>query len=343
VRQKTKGEIHLMLPGFRILFAIVLLSISVLIFGLGAAAFLRSAHENIASAPLWRPIEPPVTARVDLTQPTLAMLRLEPDPLPVTPSFKTEPAPAAIAPAETAAPGAPTASVEPAANPPAESKPTAAVTPAAAETPAQAVVTTSPGADVAAATPAPVVQEPAREATAPLVAADTKEAPAAPMVVAAIGPEKSEAATAPAAEIAKAPEAVPPPVAPIEAAPAMADTSEKTSSASSDTLKPDDKVIEPVPGKVAALSEPTAHQSFADAKPLPAHEVKIPHPRIDPAVRAAHRQQLLTQQRARVRLVQAKRAAAARARAMAQARATAAAAAANPFATPAGPTGFPAN
>jgi hypothetical protein len=98
MRRKTKGEIHLMLPGIRILFAIVLLSVSVLIFGLGAAAFLRSAHENIASAPIWRPIETPLTARVDIAQPTLAMLRVEPEPQPAAivaaipaPAEKAEP------------------------------------------------------------------------------------------------------------------------------------------------------------------------------------------------------------------------------------------------------------
>ena len=44
-----------MLPGFRFLFAAIVLSMSVLVFGLGAAALLRAAHEEFASsAPLWR-------------------------------------------------------------------------------------------------------------------------------------------------------------------------------------------------------------------------------------------------------------------------------------------------
>jgi len=34
-----------MLPGFRFLFAAIVLSMSVLIFGFGAAALLRTAHE----------------------------------------------------------------------------------------------------------------------------------------------------------------------------------------------------------------------------------------------------------------------------------------------------------
>src|SRR5215213_965983 len=67
-----------MLPGLRILFAISMLSVSVVIFGLGAAAFLRSAHEDVANAP-WRPIETPATARVDLAPTTLSMLRVEPE------------------------------------------------------------------------------------------------------------------------------------------------------------------------------------------------------------------------------------------------------------------------
>ena len=40
-----------MLPGFRFLFAAIVLSMSVLIFGLGAAALLRAAHEQFAHMP----------------------------------------------------------------------------------------------------------------------------------------------------------------------------------------------------------------------------------------------------------------------------------------------------
>jgi len=68
-----------MLPGFRFLFAAIILSMSVLVFGLGAAALLRAAHEQFASLPSRRappetvfaqPSEPPV--------PTLALLRVDP-------------------------------------------------------------------------------------------------------------------------------------------------------------------------------------------------------------------------------------------------------------------------
>ncbi len=43
-----------MLPGFRFLFAAILLSTSILVFGLGAAALLRASHEQYVSNPSWR-------------------------------------------------------------------------------------------------------------------------------------------------------------------------------------------------------------------------------------------------------------------------------------------------
>jgi hypothetical protein len=67
-----------MLPGFRFLFAAIVLSMSVLIFGLGAAALLRAAHEQFASIPSRRPLPEPVFTRKD-EPPTLALLRVEPE------------------------------------------------------------------------------------------------------------------------------------------------------------------------------------------------------------------------------------------------------------------------
>ena len=67
-----------MLPGFRILFATFVLSFSVLIFGLGAAALLRSAHEEFVGVPSWRAAQQPLMAAVDAGRPTLALLRVEP-------------------------------------------------------------------------------------------------------------------------------------------------------------------------------------------------------------------------------------------------------------------------
>jgi hypothetical protein len=66
-----------MLPGFRFLLAAIVLSISMLIFGLGAAALLRAAHEEFASVPSRR--APPETMFAQRSDgPVLAMLRAEP-------------------------------------------------------------------------------------------------------------------------------------------------------------------------------------------------------------------------------------------------------------------------
>jgi hypothetical protein len=68
-----------MLPGFRFLFAAIVLSMSVLIFGLGAAALLRSAHEEFASLPSRRaPAEQVFTRQDEPPTPTLALLRFDP-------------------------------------------------------------------------------------------------------------------------------------------------------------------------------------------------------------------------------------------------------------------------
>ena len=69
-----------MLPGFRFLFAAIVLSMSVLVFGLGAAALLRASHEQFASIPSRRPPPEPVFVRQnEPPMPTLALLRVEPD------------------------------------------------------------------------------------------------------------------------------------------------------------------------------------------------------------------------------------------------------------------------
>jgi hypothetical protein len=67
-----------MLPGFRFLCAAIVLSISLLIFGLGAAALLRAAHEEFASIPSRRPPPEVMFVQRDDAGPTLAMLRVEP-------------------------------------------------------------------------------------------------------------------------------------------------------------------------------------------------------------------------------------------------------------------------
>jgi hypothetical protein len=67
-----------MLPGFRFLFAAIVLSTSMLIFGLGAAALLRAAHEEFASIPSRRAPPETLFAQRDDAGPTLALVRIEP-------------------------------------------------------------------------------------------------------------------------------------------------------------------------------------------------------------------------------------------------------------------------
>jgi hypothetical protein len=70
-----------MLPSFRFLSAAIVFSMSILVFGLGAAALLRTAHEQFSSNPSWH-----ATAEATFPQqsepkgPVLALLRVDPQP-----------------------------------------------------------------------------------------------------------------------------------------------------------------------------------------------------------------------------------------------------------------------
>jgi hypothetical protein len=67
-----------MLPGFRFLFTAIVLTMSVLVFGLGAAALLRAAHEQFASNPSWHAApEANFAQQTELSTPVLSMLRVE--------------------------------------------------------------------------------------------------------------------------------------------------------------------------------------------------------------------------------------------------------------------------
>jgi hypothetical protein len=86
-----------MLPGFRFLFVATVFSMSVLVFGLGAAALLRAAHEEFASTPSWRaPPETVFAQPSEAPRPVLAMLHVN-TPVDEKPSGDV---PAATAPAE---------------------------------------------------------------------------------------------------------------------------------------------------------------------------------------------------------------------------------------------------
>ena len=80
-----------MLPGFRFLLAAILLSTSILVFGLGAASLLRASHEQYANNPSWRngPQEQVFTQSPEPAQPVLAALRVE-----AAPQLAAEAAPA---------------------------------------------------------------------------------------------------------------------------------------------------------------------------------------------------------------------------------------------------------
>jgi hypothetical protein len=76
-----------MLPGFRFLFGAIVLCFSMMVFGLGAAALFRAAHEEFASRPSWRATpgtmlaqqNEPFAQRSDSSITVLALLEVEPD------------------------------------------------------------------------------------------------------------------------------------------------------------------------------------------------------------------------------------------------------------------------
>jgi hypothetical protein len=174
-------ELAFMLPGFRFLVAAIVLSMSILVFGLGAAALLRAAHEEVASRPSWRVAPETVFAQQNEgTQPVLAMLRLEPSAEPKA----AEPIAAVDAPAEpiAATPAEPEniAALKPEGSPPSE-----------AATPETTVVENPARSEVA-----PVQED------APAPAAETKIAATEPIASPAgeAAPPRSEPASTPAAQ-----------------------------------------------------------------------------------------------------------------------------------------------
>jgi hypothetical protein len=90
-----------MLPGFRFLFAAIVLSMSILVFGLGATALLRTAHEEFSNTPSWQPAaETRFAQQNDAATPVLSMLRVD-EPAVAAPAEQRLPDDAA-APAEPA-------------------------------------------------------------------------------------------------------------------------------------------------------------------------------------------------------------------------------------------------
>jgi hypothetical protein len=188
-----------MLPGFRFLFTAVALSMSILVFGLGAAALLRAAHEEFANLPSLRPPPEPMFTRQNDPIPTLALLRVDPPDMEkkvddVPAAAAPEIAPDILEPVEQAPDASPAGPETLAAVKPEEPMPVEAPTPeiqpteAIAETPAAPAETEAPVAEAEAPlaaiaeTPAasPETGAPAADEEAKLAAiAETPEPPAA--------------------------------------------------------------------------------------------------------------------------------------------------------------------
>lgn len=208
-----------MLPGIRFLFAAVALAVSMLVFGLGAAALLRASHEQFANVMTTRPASVQLAARpAEPPIPTLSMLRVDPEPQP-TNGPASEPAGSrqAAAPidtngethhdeAKTGLAQMPESS--------ANSVPEPAPPSADAEKPSQQAHLTLPARDDADVPPAQTTkpEQAALDAPAPPAAAPSEPQTSAPGIAAEAGakaevrpePSKPDAA---ATEAAKAPEA----------------------------------------------------------------------------------------------------------------------------------------
>lgn len=213
-----------MLPGFRFLLAAIVLTMSILVFGLGAAAMLRASHEQFASSPARRTLPEPVFAQQQAfpqqTEPpaaTLAMLRVDPPVVDKAPEVSP---PAAMAPPAEPAPEAVPA-------PPIETERLAALK---VDEPAPAEA---------------VKPEPAAKAEVPEVAATPEPTPPVETAPVEAAPVQVEApAAAEATKVAAVQEAAPPvpaETAPAELAPVIA------------LPEPENK---PEPTKTAALGTP---------------------------------------------------------------------------------------
>jgi hypothetical protein len=214
----AKAELASMLPGFRFLFAAIVLSMSILVFGLGAAALLRAAHQEFASTPSWHASPESVFAQRNETQgpvtqaPVLAMLHVEP---PAAEEKAPDQAPTATTPAEqpviSAIPAEPEVTAKPA-------------EPEATATPTEPEVTTVPAEPERTAALLPENSAPPETAKPEMPAAESpaqqEVAPAQAVAPAATDETKMATSTpASASEEVSAPTSEAAPAAPEQAAP----------------------------------------------------------------------------------------------------------------------------
>jgi hypothetical protein len=188
-----------MLPGFRFLFTAIVLSLSILVFGLGAAALLRAAHEEFASNPSWHAApETTFAQQGEAIRPVLALLQVDVHAVD-TPKIEN---PSGDVPAALAGPPEQAAI----SSPPAEPEKVAALNPeGSSPEPAKAAIPTaeSPAQSEAAPAPAdaPATVDPTKIATATeTLPAANEAAPAAPAVAPAA--EQTPAAASPGSDVA---------------------------------------------------------------------------------------------------------------------------------------------
>jgi hypothetical protein len=184
-----------MLPGFRFLFAAIVLSMSMLVFGLGAAALLRAAHEEFASKPAWHATPETMFAQQnEATRPVLALLRVD---TPAEPKASDNvAAPAAIA----STPGEPETI--------AAIKPENSVSPETAR-PEIPVAETSPPVEATPVQDAPAAADQTKIAA--VVAATSDVAPITPEQASAPNSPDTDAASMKIATLGEPPVAIEPP------------------------------------------------------------------------------------------------------------------------------------
>jgi hypothetical protein len=221
-----------MLPGFRFLFAAIVMCMSVLVFGLGAAALMRAAHEDFATNTSWRaPPEPRFVQQDEAAKPpVLAILSVQ--------SPATEPA---------AAPGQPDTGA--AVAPPPGPDTTAALSPAAPSPDAAQPEHAAPEASSAASA---LADNSAPDTPAP---GQTEVQPAAPKIAAS--EDRLAAAATESTTIGKAP---PPANAPAPTGPQQSPT--PVLAAAPVTL-----VLDEAAERIATLGGPPVPIADAAARP----------------------------------------------------------------------------
>jgi hypothetical protein len=252
-----------MLPGFRFLFAAIVLSMSVLVLGLGAAAVLRAAHEQFAESGTWRPAsDTSVAQQSDAAAPVLAMLRVEPRAT-APQGADVAPVPAPAQPSETAS--SPDAKATPALDPQSPPAPEATKSDTPDVTKADVakpdVAHEAPKTEGAETQVANVAAPPAPPETTPQEAptaqpAATVEVPTATDTQTAAAdptPLATPVAT-PAPAAASAPTAAPPISAPAVDVPAVVSTSEAPPAQSEPPSAP--VAVNPATARIATLGGP---------------------------------------------------------------------------------------